>query len=77
VVAKEETVRKQEAEAAQEAAGEVSDTKAAQKKTPITKDESYGRNDLVTITDGTTTQEMKFKKAEPFLAEGWTLVEQK
>lgn len=36
----------------------------------------YGRNDKVTITDGTTTEEMKFKKAEPLLATGkWRLVE--
>jgi preprotein translocase subunit SecA len=36
----------------------------------------YGRNDKVTITNGTTTKEMKFKKAEPFLATGeWKIVE--
>jgi preprotein translocase subunit SecA len=34
-----------------------------------------GRNDLVEITDGTTTQKLKFKKAEPLLASGtWKLV---
>jgi len=33
------------------------------------------RNDLVTITDGTTTQTVKYKKAEPLLSEGWTLVQ--
>lgn len=34
-----------------------------------------GRNDIVEITDGTTTQKMKFKKAEPLLASGtWKLV---
>ena len=36
----------------------------------------YGRNDKVTITNGTTTEEMKFKKAEPLLATGeWKIVE--
>ena len=33
-----------------------------------------GRNDRVTITNGTETKEMKFKKAEPLLAQGWKLV---
>ena len=36
----------------------------------------YGRNDKITITDGTETQEMKFKKAEPLLATGvWKILE--
>lgn len=35
----------------------------------------YGRNDKVTITDGTTTEEMKYKKAEPLLMSGkWRIV---
>ncbi len=34
-----------------------------------------GRNDKVTITNGTETKEMKFKKAEPLLASGeWKIV---
>ncbi|MEK7613544.1 MAG: preprotein translocase subunit SecA [Patescibacteria group bacterium] len=33
-----------------------------------------GRNDMVTITNGTETKQMKFKKAEALLAEGWTMV---
>lgn len=34
-----------------------------------------GRNDKVTITNGTETREMKFKKAEPLIASGeWSLV---
>ena len=33
-----------------------------------------GRNDRVTITNGTETKEIKFKKAEPLLAQGWKLV---
>ena len=36
----------------------------------------YGRNDKVTITNGTETEEMKFKKAEPLIASGeWKIVE--
>ena len=35
----------------------------------------YGRNDRVTITNGTETLEMKYKKAEPMLATGaWRVV---
>lgn len=33
-----------------------------------------GRNDLVVITDGTEEREMKYKKAEPLLAQGWHVV---
>ncbi|MCA9361273.1 preprotein translocase subunit SecA [Candidatus Kaiserbacteria bacterium] len=35
----------------------------------------YGRNDLVVITDGKNTQELKYKKAEPLLASGWKIVD--
>lgn len=34
----------------------------------------YGRNDMVTITDGKETKEIKFKKAEPLLESGWRIV---
>ncbi len=33
-----------------------------------------GRNDHVTITNGTETKEMKYKKAEPLLSAGWKIV---
>ena len=33
-----------------------------------------GRNDIVTITNGTETKEMKFKKAEGLLKQGWRIV---
>lgn len=37
--------------------------------------EKIGRNDLVKITNGTETKEMKYKKAEPLVASGeWRLV---
>lgn len=73
VIAKEENERKQEAEAAQEAAGETMESKTA-KKAPVVKIEGFERNEMVTITNGTDTEVMKYKKAEPLLAEGWTIV---
>jgi preprotein translocase subunit SecA len=40
-----------------------------------TAESELGRNDKVTITNGTETQEMKFKKAEPLLKSGeWRIV---
>ncbi len=41
---------------------------------PLVKAAGYGRNDFVVIKNGSETRTMKFKKAEPFLAEGWELV---
>jgi len=73
-IAKEEAQRKQEAEVAQKAAGKTAEKKHT-KQEPAKKEVEFARNDLVTITDGTQTLEMKFKKAEPMLAEGWTVVE--
>ncbi|MEK7462361.1 MAG: preprotein translocase subunit SecA [Patescibacteria group bacterium] len=73
VVAKEESARKQEAAAAQEAAGETMESKQT-KKAPLVKGEEIGRNELVTITNGSETKELKYKKAEAFLEAGWTVV---
>jgi len=43
---------------------------------PRKEKETIGKNDVVTITDGNETQEMKFKKAEPLIATGrWRIVE--
>lgn len=45
-------------------------------RTPIKKDEKIGRNEFVTITNGTDTETMKFKKAEDLIASGeWKIVE--
>ena len=43
---------------------------------PVTakSDMKPGRNELVKLTNGTETREMKYKKAEPLLAGGWKLV---
>lgn len=43
-------------------------------QTPLVKNSSPGRNDLVTIKKGSETKELKFKKAEPLLTQGWELV---
>jgi preprotein translocase subunit SecA len=50
-----------------------------QSQTPVQKSETdkIGRNDIVVIQKGTETQELKYKKAEPLLAEGWTIKEVK
>ncbi len=41
---------------------------------PVKRTE-YGRNDKVTITNGTETKELKYKKAEPLIASGqWRIV---
>ncbi len=37
----------------------------------------YGRNDLVTITDGVTTETVKYKKAEAKIAQGFRIIENK
>jgi len=42
---------------------------------PIVRGATFGRNDLVTIQKGSETKVLKFKKAEPFIADGWTLAE--
>lgn len=48
---------------------------------PITKERamtgktSYGRNDRVVITNGIETREIKYKKAEALLTQGWRIVQ--
>lgn len=41
---------------------------------PAKSDRKPGRNDLVKVTNGSETREMKYKKAESLLAEGWKVV---
>ena len=40
---------------------------------PVVNGETYGRNDTVTIRKGEETQTLKYKKAEPLLAQGWMI----
>ena len=55
------------------AASEGGDGTAEASKEPIVNQNAHGRNDLVTIRNGEKTQTLKYKKAEPFLVEGWVL----
>ncbi len=57
--------------------GSETDTKAgaSASATPVRNENKVGRNELVTITDGTTTETVKFKKAEERLQSGtWHIV---
>ena len=73
VLAQEEQERKEEAEIAQKSAGA---TKvASQRPTPVVAANAPGRNDLVTVSNGTETKELKYKKAEPLLSDGWEIVQ--
>lgn len=75
IVEKEEAVMKKQTEAAQAAAGAVEAKKAAPTQTPARAEVTAGRNDMVTITNGTETQTVKYKKAEPMVASGeWKIV---
>jgi preprotein translocase subunit SecA len=42
---------------------------------PVRSTPKYGRNDLVTIRRGSETQTLKYKKAEPLLLQGWSIVD--
>ncbi len=72
----EEALRKAQAHA-QLAGGsrEASDDRSTGAREPIRREEKVGRNDVVKITNGTETREMKFKKAEPLIQGGdWKIV---
>lgn len=47
---------------------------ASEAPAPIVNAHEYGRNDEVTIRRGDETQTLKFKKAEPLLKQGWSIV---
>ncbi len=68
----EEAVLRKERVAAQEV-GSGAKT-AGDKQAPRTSEVTMGRNEMVTITNGSETQTLKYKKAEPLLAAGWTVV---
>jgi len=46
----------------------------AEAAAPIVKGETRGRNDIVTVKKGDETREVKYKKAETMLAEGWEIL---
>ena len=73
IIERGEAVMKKQSEAAQAAAGETASNKKP--NDPVRAENPIGRNDLVTITDGTQTQEVKYKKAEPLLSTGtWKII---
>jgi preprotein translocase subunit SecA len=56
-----------------DASGEGTST-AGGRGAPARAERKPGRNDLVTVTDGTETKELKYKKAESLLSSGWRMV---
>jgi preprotein translocase subunit SecA len=75
-----EAIQKQEEEQKAERekitrSDQASSAAAAEVQKPKVKERTYGRNELVTITDGTREQQLKYKKAEPLLASGWQIVD--
>ena len=76
IVEREEAIMKQQSEAAQAAVSN-NETKSTPSQ-PTRNKETYGRNDIVTITDGKETQVVKYKKAEALIATGsWKIVTNK
>lgn len=71
-VIKEEERMRETARKAQEIGG---GTAANSGATPRVSERTHGRNEMVRVTNGQETLEMKYKKAEPLLASGeWKLV---
>ena len=71
----EEERMKKAAQRAQSAAGS-GGTSGGTAPAPMKKDDKIGRNTLVTITNGSETKEMKYKKAELLIESGeWSIVE--
>ena len=56
------------------AASEGGDESAAPAEPVRNEGPQYGRNDTVTVRRGDETQTLKYKKAEPLLTDGWTIV---
>ena len=48
---------------------------AQQTKTSTNVTKKYGRNDKIKISNGSETKEIKFKKAENLLNQGWSIIE--
>lgn len=73
VAKEEEELRKQQARAQEAGGGE--SAKSASSPVQRINDNTYGRNDVVIVSNGTETKEMKYKKAESLIAEGeWKIV---
>ncbi|MCA9365604.1 preprotein translocase subunit SecA [Candidatus Kaiserbacteria bacterium] len=75
-VVKEEEIRKQEIAKIQEQGGSSSANSSPNKQTPRSSEKVFGRNEIVKITDGKETKEIKYKKAEAMINSGkWKLLE--
>ena len=48
-----------------------SPTPPPQRQMPVRSEKKFGRNDLVVIRRGEEKKELKYKKVEPFLEQGW------
>lgn len=74
IIEREEAEMKHQSEIAQNSAGN-KEVKVIKENKTIRNTEQFNRNDLVTITNGTETSVVKYKKAEPLLLTGeWTIV---
>lgn len=71
--AQEEEKMKKIVRKAQQAGTQSSKTEKASKVGPGVATEKIGRNDLVVIVKDGEEKEMKYKKAEPLLEEGWSI----
>ena len=72
IIEKEEAQLKKQAEAAIRSSTQAGDVKGMNK--PATASNEPARNEIVTVTNGTETRQLKFKKAQELLNAGWTLV---
>jgi preprotein translocase subunit SecA len=73
-----QAVDKDEAELKKQSAAAISSSQSpesvSEKSLPSVTKNDKGRNEIVTVTNGTETRQLKFKKAQELLSEGWTLV---
>jgi preprotein translocase subunit SecA len=73
VVEKEDEALRKEKQAAQVMGGSLENANGRGVQQAVKKNEP-GRNEFVTVTNGSETREMKYKKAEALLQEGWEIV---
>lgn len=74
VIEREEEAHKKQAEAALRASQTEATASAGANPAIRVNGTVPGRNDMVTITNGSETQELKFKKADRLLKSGWKLI---
>ncbi len=72
-VAAEELERKTESETAQQMAGS-GHKRSDNKRSPATKSVEFSRNDIVRVSKDGEVREMKYKKAESLISDGWEIV---